>query len=71
MTIAELRNKCRHLAERCLSDEPEFISDEYLERCLAGLTQGRTDALLPPSGEFLPFYITYRGVMLIIMNFQK
>ena len=56
VTLAELRNKCRHLAERCLSDEPEFISDEYLDRCLTGLTQGRTDALLPPSGRLFFFF---------------
>ena len=69
MTIAELRNKCRHLAERCLSDEPEFISDEYLERCLAGLTQGRTDALLPPSGKL--FRIADRGVLLISVSLLR
>ena len=49
VSIAELRNKCRHLAERCLSDEADFVTDDYLKQCLAGLAQGRTDALLPPS----------------------
>lgn len=48
VSLAELRNKCKHLADRCLSDEPDFINDEYLQKCLMGLTQGRTDALLPP-----------------------
>ena len=51
VTINELRNKCRHLAERCLSDGAGFITDEYLEKCLTGLTHGRTDALLPPSAS--------------------
>ena len=45
--LDELRNKCRHLAQRCLNDST-FITDGYLTRCLAGLEAGSTDAILPP-----------------------
>ena len=49
--IAELRNKCKQLAHRCLNDN-SFITDDYLTRCLAGLEAGSTDAILPTQVNF-------------------